>query len=590
MKENKDFNEYYEIKEELGRGPRFGIIYNAIKKETNEIKAIKIMEKKKIIDYLRSRGIVNPTEDNIELYFKGFEKEATNMEILQGENKENMNAVFIDESYKTKDEFAIVMEKCDNNLFDHLADKNEPFNADEIYEILKQLNKSFDIMHNKRILHNAIKLENILLKYLNEEKTKFIVKLKITDDTCSLDDATNLLSSAIENNNLKIISPEILKGEKYIEKCDLWSIGILIYSLYFKEFPFTGDDEKELIKNIKSIIEEGKLKQINNDHLNDLVKKLLIIDPKNRITWEEYFNHSFFVDNPKNDYRKFYTIEEEIGKCAFGFVYKAIKNDNGEERAIKIISKVNFNTNVSNIEETSYTTYIKYIKNEIDNMTIAQGINKDNQNTVKLYEYFDMRNEFAIIMELCDCDLAHILNNKKERNEKFEINEILEILTQLNNTFKILVEKKVIHRDLKLQNILLKKNNGQNIWKLIDYGVSRQFVTLSRQSYTKYVGTISYMAPEILEGKEYNNKCDLWSLGIIIYNLYFKKMPYKGDTIIAVFNNIKASEKKVLEKTGDENLDDLIDKLLEVNPEKRISWKDYFEHKFFKVKKQKNNN
>ena len=590
MKENKDFNEYYEIKEELGRGPRFGIIYNAIKKKTNEIKAIKIMEKKKIIDYLRSRGIVNPTEDNIELYFKGFEKEATNMEILQGENKENMNAVFIDESYKTEDEFAIVMEKCDNNLFDHLADKNEPFNDDEIYEILKQLNKSFDIMHNKRILHNAIKLENILLKYLNEEKTKFIVKLKITDDTCSLDDATNLLSSAIENNNLKIISPEILKGEKYIEKCDLWSIGILIYSLYFKEFPFTGDDEKELIKNIKSIIEEGKLKQINNDHLNDLVKKLLIIDPKNRITWEEYFNHSFFVDNPKNDYRKFYTIEEEIGKCAFGFVYKAIKNDNGEERAIKIISKVNFNTNVSNIEETSYTTYIKYIKNEIDNMTIAQGINKDNQNTVKLYEYFDMRNEFAIIMELCDCDLAHILNNKKERNEKFEINEILEILTQLNNTFKILVEKKVIHRDLKLQNILLKKNNGQNIWKLIDYGVSRQFVTLSRQSYTKYVGTISYMAPEILEGKEYNNKCDLWSLGIIIYNLYFKKMPYKGDTIIAVFNNIKASEKKVLEKTGDENLDDLIDKLLEVNPEKRISWKDYFEHKFFKVKKQKNNN
>ena len=89
-------------------------------------------------------------------------------------------------------------------------------------------------------------------------------------------------------------------------------------------------------------------------------------------------------------------------------------------------------------------------------MTIAQGINKDNQNTVKLYEYFDMRNEFAIIMELCDCDLDHILNNKKERNEKFEINEILEILTQSNNTFKILVKNKVIQRELKLRNILLK--------------------------------------------------------------------------------------------------------------------------------------
>ena len=59
-------------------------------------------------------------------------------------------------------------------------------------------------------------------------------------------------------------------------------------------------------------------------------------------------------------------------------------------------------------------------------------------------------------------------------------------------------------------------------------------------------------------------------------------MPYKGEGIIAVFNNIKASGKKVLKKTGDSNLDDLIDKLLETNPEKRISWKDYFEHKFFK--------
>ena len=136
-------------------------------------------------------------------------------------------------------------------------------------------------------------------------------------------------------------------------------------------------------------------------------------------------------------------------------------------------------------------------------MTIAQGINKDNQNTVKLYEYFDMRNEFAIIMELCDCDLAHILNNKKERNEKFEINEILEILTQLNNTFKILVEKKVIHRDLKLQNILLKKNkNGQNIWKIIDYRVYKKLLALSEQYYTGLVGTIPYMAPEVFIRRE----------------------------------------------------------------------------------------
>ena len=54
------------------------------------------------------------------------------MKILQGNNKENTNEVFIDESYETKNEFVIVMEKCDNNLFNHLADKEESFNSDEI--------------------------------------------------------------------------------------------------------------------------------------------------------------------------------------------------------------------------------------------------------------------------------------------------------------------------------------------------------------------------------------------------------------------------------------------------------------------------
>ena len=149
--------------------------------------------------------------------------------------------------------------------------------------------------------------------------------------------------------------------------------------------------------------------------------KLLIIDPKERITWEDYFEHSFFVDNPKNNYENFYTIEKLIGKGGFGNVYKAIKNDTGEGRAIKIISKINYNTYVSNKEKIPYNTFIQSTKNEINNMKNAQGINKDNQNTVKIYEYFDMRKEFVIIMELCDCNLADILIEKKKKKKKNSI-------------------------------------------------------------------------------------------------------------------------------------------------------------------------
>ena len=148
-----------------------------------------------------------------------------------------------------------------------------------------------------------------------------------------------------------------------------------------------------------------------------------------------------------------------------------------------------------------------------------------------------------------------------------------------------MVKNRVAHRDLKLDNILLKKNEkGQNIWKLIDYGVSKQLPNLSLE-YTTFVGCICYIAPEILEEKPYTNKCDLWSLGIIIYCLCFLEPPYNGKTFFALKNQIKNSGKKVLKKIGNDDLDDLINKLLESDPNNRISWEEYFDHPFFKNNK-----
>ena len=111
------------------------------------------------------------------------------------------------------------------------------------------------------------------------------------------------------------------------------------------------------------------------------------------------------------------------------------------------------------------------------------------------------------------------------------------------------------------------------------------------------------MAPEIiklLEGENYSNKCDLWSLGIILYELCFKEAPFKGKTEFSVLKQINSIGNNILKKkdktTGDEKLDDLINKLLEKEPEKRISWNEYFKHPFFNINENeitithKNNN
>ena len=95
------------------------------------------------------------------------------------------------------------------------------------------------------------------------------------------------------------------------------------------------------------------------------------------------------------------------------------------------------------------------------------------------------------------------------------------------------------------------------------------------------------MAPEILkmkeeENKKYNDKCDLWSIGIIIYELYFKRSPYNGENANAILKFINNLGQKILKKTGYNQLDDLIQKLLISDPIKRISWDEYFNHSFFK--------
>jgi len=274
------------------------------------------------------------------------------------------------------------------------------------------------------------------------------------------------------------------------------------------------------------------------------------------------------VDNEINDnYKNFYDIEKEIGKGQFGKVLIGKNKKTKEIRALKIIKVEKIN--------------MKYIYNELNNMKICS---LENNNSVKYYEHFHYRDKFVIVMELCDKSLQKILD---ERKEGFTYEQIFNIMIQLNNTFKIMHKNKIIHRDIKLDNILVKYKDNNNkdsninfIVKLTDYGISKQ---LKNTINTTYLGTIETMAPEILEGSDnYGYKSDLWSIGIIIYQLFFKEYPYKGKTQVALYNQIKELGKKLLKKTKNEKLDNLIDSLLIIDPKKRIDYEDYFNHPFFK--------
>ena len=228
------------------------------------------------------------------------------MKILQKEKETaNDNVVKIKDCYYDNKEFAIIMELCDTNLYNHLLDKGRGLNSKEIYYILSQLNNSFEIMNKNGILHRALRIENILIKYKDKEvKDQFIAKLKLTEDCCSLEDSYKLLPDKYFENRW-IYALEVLNEGEYTKESDLWSLGILIYLLYFKEeYPFLGENKEEVIKSIiehklerLNEINKHKLERLNeidNPDLFDLINKLLVLEPKKRISWEEYFEHPFF--------------------------------------------------------------------------------------------------------------------------------------------------------------------------------------------------------------------------------------------------------------------------------------------------------
>ena len=556
------YEDKYEMKEKLGEGGN-GVVFKAIQRSTNKGVAIKKCDKRKIKNSFLSDNLREITIEEMKPFIDAFLKETENMKIAEGIDKDNENTIKFIEYYDCEDEFVIVMELCDENLANFIATKKENLSDEEIYLILSQLNNTFRIISSKKIAHRDLKLENILVKYENKERTKCTFKLTDYGESKTL----SVTNKYTQVGTCNFTAPEILRGDNYNIECDLWSLGIVIHVLCFKTYPYKGSNFVAVNNQIKS---HGKraIQKSNNPKIDDLILKLLINDKRERMTWNQYFKHPFFVDRDFRNYYEF-DIKNKIGEGGFGGVYSAKLKRNNKKRAIKLISiqKIKdqaLSKKLKKLNEDDMKPYIEGFYNEIENMQIMEG-QKDNENTVKFYEFFHTQNEFVIVMELCDDNLLHYFSER----ETFNCSEILDILTQLNNTFKVMVEKKIVHRDLKLENILIKKSDkGKIIYKLTDYGISKQLLNLTKL--TTKAGSLKFMAPEVEKEDKYNQECDLWSLGVIIHVLCFRNYPIVEDN------------KVTLNSTGNADLDNLLKRLLEVNPEKRLTWNDYFNHSFFK--------
>ena len=239
--------------------------------------------------------------------------------------------------------------------------------------------------------------------------------------------------------------------------------------------------------------------------------------------------------------------------------------------------------------------YLDDFIKETKNMELLRGENNDNTNAVIFYEYFQTENEFCIVQELCDSGLDFLFKEKRKENKTFTVKEIYQIFTQLNRSFRIMQENNLSHKDIRLEEILVKKNEtGEYIYKLTGLEFNRKVEGL--------IGLSGFMtqeqnkAPEILNSEisskdiseEVYQKADLWSIGINIYLLYFGEFPYKGIKASQIINRINENELEKIDEIDDNDLRDLVRKLLRKEKDQRIGWKEYFGHKFFSREEKEN--
>lgn len=249
----------------------------------------------------------------------------------------------------------------------------------------------------------------------------------------------------------------------------------------------------------------------------------------------------------------YYHKYEQIGKGAYSTVYKAYHNDLSKIFAVK---EINISIHKKNIERFREEIFL---------------MNKFNhQNILKLYETIEDDNYIYLILEYCENgDLKNFLNKRpmKEKNVRKFMKQIVSGLQYLNN-------KNVYHRDLKPQNILLTQDYTI---KISDFGLAK--TCESNTLLDTICGSPMYMAPEIMKYKKYDTKADLWSLGVIFYQMLTGKTPYTARSHSELMNNIENQDivfPKCINVTK-EGLDLLL-KLLQKKSDERMTWEELFKH------------
>uniref|UniRef100_A0A672K3B9 Ribosomal protein S6 kinase n=1 Tax=Sinocyclocheilus grahami TaxID=75366 RepID=A0A672K3B9_SINGR len=494
-------------------------------------------------------------------------------------------------------------------LFTHLVQRVR-FKEQEVTLYSGEIVLALEHLHKLGIVYRDLKLENILL---DSSGHIVLTDFGLSKEFHEVERAYSICGT------IEYMAPEIVAGGEsgHDKGVDWWSMGVLMYELLTGGSPFTVDGDENSHSDIAERImkKDPPFPKDLGPLAKDVIQRLLNKDPKKRLgsgpsgaqnvkshpfyqkmNWEDLaakkvpapfkpvirdeldvsnfaeeftemdptyspaalpnncdriFQDSPFYMNYEMDLR-----ESALGEGSFSICRQCTHKKTGQKYAVKIVSK--------RMEAQT--------QKEIAALKLCDG----HPNIVKLHEIYHDQLHTYLVLELLQ---GGELLERIRRKQHFSETEASRIMRRLVSAVSHMHDVGVVHRDLKPENLLFTDDTENSEIKVIDFGFAR-LKPPDNQLLKTPCFTLQYAAPEILKYNGYDESCDLWSLGVILYTMLSGQVPFQCQGKSIMHTSAEEIMRKI--KQGDFSFEgeawrnvsshakDLIQELLTVDPDKRI--------------------
>ena len=389
--------------------------------------------------------------------------------------------------------------------------KKKKLTEDETIEILVQILNGFKSLVKNNIMHRDFKLANILRHNGIIKIADFGFSKILSDDVL----ASTMLGSPLN------MAPEILGGQNYNNKADIWSIGTCIYELLFGKPPYTAKNIVDLLQKIQKTPFAFPPNTKMNPVLQDVITRMLVADPTKRIEWEDLFNHKIikFAENNIRD-----QLEQTIQTNDIKNISKFYINNNKViDHVIEIEKKQDINDYAlqavknPNSENTRNFTGDYVNRNYKQDNDPSEFENKKPEENI-YEEITNKETEKEVMIKTCKFNSSRILH---ERNKYVFIGSVAEEAASLGFKFAdvigyLLIKKLLLMLSI-IKNCMDSQKNLYNLEKWAYYVTTKDFkkigtyITKEFDLFKKYFDNLSQNIPKKYQNKELKNPIGLTS-------------------------------------------------------------------------------